>query len=314
MTGYEFNIIETYFSRLVGQGEQALGLKDDAAVFSVPNGMQLVVSTDTLNAGVHFIDDARPEDIAHKALRVNLSDMAAMGAEPYCYQLAMAFPEKPEKKWLEDFTSALLEDQEQFGIFCSGGDTTSIKGALSISVTIIGLVPAGAAIKRSGAKAGDKIMLTGPVGDAYIGLKALRGELDNCFNANVVKAYTKPTPRLDAVDAIRAHAHAAIDISDGLIADLGHICMASGLGAHVQISDDIFSKSGLKLIETGALTLEQLLTGGDDYQLLLAVPQEAVMHFPDAHVIGTFHKDSGVVVETVGGEVLDFIHTGWSHF
>lgn len=313
MTG-EFDIIAEFFLPLTqGRGE-AGALQDDAAILNIPENHELIVSTDTLNAGTHFLEDAQARDIAHKALRTNLSDLAAMGAKPYCYQLSIAFPEKPERKWLEGFTRALLEDQKEFDIFCSGGDTTSIKGALSISITVMGVVPKACAVKRSGAKAGDKLLLTGPVGDAYIGLKALRGALDNCFNAGVVKAYLKPVPRLDLADAIQAHAHAAIDISDGLIADLLHICAASGVGACVEMGDALFSKSGHKLIEEGRVNAEELLTGGDDYQLLLAVPEDAVGQFSGAQIIGEFIEGAGVTVKDEAGEILDIKHTGWSHF
>ncbi|MCB1533078.1 MAG: thiamine-monophosphate kinase [Alphaproteobacteria bacterium] len=342
MSKGEFEIIEKYFARLTETRAEALGLKDDAAILDIPPGHQLVVSTDTANAGTHFLVEASPADIAHKVLRQNLSDLAAMGAQPYCYQLAMVFPEKffssssraqsrdlknkdssaplrfsrndDGDKWLKNFTDALLADQQEFGIFCSGGDTTSINGALSITITAMGIVPAGGAVKRAGAKPGDVILLTGPVGDAYIGLKALRGELDNCFNANVVRAYLKPTPRLDLSAPIQAYAHAAIDISDGLIADLGHICAASGCGAQVQMSAGLFSKSGYKLIEEGRVSAQELLSGGDDYELLLACTPQDAAHFPGAIVIGEFTQGQGVSIMDESGETLPIKHTGWSHF
>lgn len=306
----EFDIIEKYFTPLSKDG-----LKDDTAIISIPSGHELVVSSDTLNAGTHFMPDAAPADIAHKALRSNLSDLAASGADPLSYQLNIAFPQKPSEKWLEAFTGALAADQKHFGIFCSGGDTTSIKGPLSISITALGLVPTRSAVRRDGAKPGDVIILTGPVGDALAGLKILRGEIRTENDDYFIRKYYRPTPRLDLTVSMRAYAHAAIDISDGLIADLGHICKSSAMAAVVELDKIAFSSPAQKLLETGAVIPADFLTGGDDYELLLAVSSSHAAHFPNTQIIGHFVAGvPGVRLLDISGKPIPLSHKGWSHF
>jgi len=320
----EFRMIEEYFSRLHEGQDAALSMKDDGAVIAVPDGHELVVSTDTLNEGVHFLKGAEPEDIAHKALRSNLSDIAAMGAWPYCYQLAIAFPEKPDEDWLKRFTGALREDHKAYGVFCSGGDTTSVFGeCLSVSITMMGFVPKGQAVKRSGAQEGDAVLLTGPVGDAYLGLRHLQGRLQDESASSFAPAYLRPQPRTGMDEAIRAYAHAAIDISDGLVADLGHVCRASGIGAWVELDRIIFSGAATSLIQGGKVTAQELLSGGDDYELLLAVPADHIKPLSEAlisggakpMVIGRFTAErEGVAITDDTGQALDFSHGGWQHF
>lgn len=314
----EFDVIGRYFEKLTMGRVEAGGLLDDAAILNIPEGYELVVSSDTLNAGVHFMADAAPGDIAHKALRVNLSDLAAMGADPYCYQLNIAFPEKPSGEWLSEFTDALLADQKEFKIFCSGGDTTSIKGALSISMTVMGLVSKGQAVKRKGAKEGDVLVLTGPVGDALIGLKILRDGLVVDQPENFIKACYRPMPRVALSEFIRTHAHAAIDISDGLIADVGHVAKASGLGVVIEADKVPFSDGARGLIEAGSITLADLVTGGDDYELALAVPPEVMVELETSGVkfypIGCFKAGGGVSVVNKDGCSVELNISGWTHF
>jgi thiamine-monophosphate kinase len=316
----EFDLIAQYFLPLTQGRPEAMNLRDDAALLSVPQGMQMVISTDTMNQGTHFTTDAAPANIAHKSLRAALSDLAAMGAEPLCYQLAIAFPQKPDPAWMAEFTAALLEDQQAFGVFCSGGDTTGIQGGvLSISITVIGLVPNDKAVKRSGAQDGDALILSGPLGDAFIGLQILRRDLHSDDDAYFTRAYFRPQPRFDLVPAMRVHAHAAIDISDGLIADLGHICAASNLGATIHLDHIRYSEAAQKLIEKGGFDYKNLLSAGDDYELLLAVPENAVAeimkHHPSAMQIGTFSsRHKGVVMIDSQGHSVPFEDSGWSHF
>ena len=310
----EFDFIEKYFAPLSKDG-----LKNDAAVLEIPDGHELIVTSDALNAGTHFMPDADPALIAHKTLRVNLSDLAAMGAEPLAYQLCIAFPEKPDEEWLKAFTNALQKDQQTFGIFCSGGDTTSINGPLSVSITAMGLVPKGQAVTRNGAQDNDTLVLTGHVGDACIGLKILQGEIESNKAEYFIDKYYKPAPRTDLTSLMREHAHAAIDISDGLLADLAHICKASGLGAELQITDQMFSEQAQTLLHSKIVTPETLLSSGDDYQLLLAVPEEAVATIleqaPGSIKIGTFTAEKpGISVLDKNGHPVDIKHTGWSHF
>jgi thiamine-monophosphate kinase len=305
----EFALIEKYFAPLSHDG-----LQDDAAVLSIPAGYELVVSSDTLNAGTHFLEEASPADIAYKALRSNLSDLAATGADPLSYQLNIAFPRKPDEEWLQKFAKALAEDQNTFGIFCSGGDTTSIKGPLSISITVLGLVPEGKAVKRDGAKEGDILILTGPVGDAWVGLQILQGKLKTEDDAHFIHAYYKPQPRLDLNEVVRRHAHAAIDISDGLVAEIEHICKASNLTVELQISKISFSPEAMKLLHTQKIKPEDLLTGGDDYQLLLAVSPEAALHFPYAPIGRFLAGPAKVNVFDAQNRPLTLSHKGWAHF
>ncbi|MCK5284616.1 MAG: thiamine-phosphate kinase [Alphaproteobacteria bacterium] len=325
----EFEIIKKYFAPLSHDG-----LKNDAAILDIPNGQKLIVTSDTLNAGIHFIENADASQIAHKALRTNISDLAAMGAQPFAYQLCLAFPEKPTKKWLEFFTKALQEDQNEFGIFCSGGDTTRIKGSLSISITALGLVPKGQAISRNGAKNNDAIILTGSVGDAYIGLQILsflslpylkqqsqrkKINLDKETEKYFIEQYYKPQPRIDLIKPIRKYAHAAIDISDGLIADLSHICIESNLSAQINLTPSMFSTQAQKVIKNNMLTAEELLVSGDDYQLLLAIPENNVKDFliqaPKCIQIGQFKKGKPIVtLMDKNNRSINIKHTGWSHF
>jgi thiamine-monophosphate kinase len=303
---HEFDMIEQYFAPL---GKD--GFKDDAAVLQIPARHELVVTSDTLNEGTHFWIGEEPAFIAHKALRVNLSDLAAMGADPFCYQLNIAYPKKPSEDWLRKFTGALAADQKEFGIFCSGGDTTSINGSLSISITALGLAPTGSAVKRSGAQAGDAVVVTGSIGDAFIGLEILRGNLKSENPAPFLNAYKKPYPATKIAVHLRAHAHAAADISDGLLADLGHICAASCLSAVIELDKIPFSCEAFDLA-----TPEQLLTGGDDYRLVLAMAPEDLPKLVFPHfVIGHFAAgEGGVKVLDKNGKSLSFSASGWQHF
>ena len=300
----EFEMIARYFRPLT-QGHDALA--NDAAVLSVPAGHELVVSSDTLNAGVHFMADAGPADIAHKALRASISDLAAMGARPYAYQMCAAFPGTPDAAWLGAFRDALLLDQARYGIFCSGGDTTSTLGPLSISMSVMGLVKVGEAWGRSGAREGDKIVLSGPVGDAWIGLQILKGALSTDDDAYFIRAYYQPDVRFLDVPA-----RAGIDISDGLAADLGHVCVASGVGAQVSVRDRMFSDPAWRLIESGTVHAEQLLTGGDDYCMIMAIAPEDVDD--DMPVIGTFDGEDVCIRERTGDVMMFDRGVGWSHF
>ncbi len=307
----EFDIIAKYFRPLTN-GDM---LQDDAAILEIPAGRELVITSDTLNAGTHFLEDESPANIAHKALRSNLSDLAAMGADPLCYQLNLAFPQKPSEDWFAAFTKALITDQKLFGVYCSGGDTTSIKGDyLSISITALGLVPKGKALRRGGAKEGDLVMLTGPIGDAFLGLKSLRNDLDY---PNAINRYRTPHPRLQSAD-IRDHIHAASDVSDGLLADLSHIAVASGLAADLHIDKFVFSGNVQHAFAKSIITPLQALAGGDDYELVLAVPLEhektILETFPNAFTIGTFKTGQGVRIFDEKGTDITPKTKGWTHF
>lgn len=320
----EFEIIERYFKPLtMGQGGPD-GLRDDAAVLAVPEGHELVVTSDTLNEGVHFLPDTSPADIARKALRVNLSDLAAMGATPFCYQLNLAFPAPPQEEWLKQFSTALLDDNRAFDVFCSGGDTTSIKGGgLSISVTAMGVVPTGNAVRRSGAKDGDVLALTGSIGDAVLGLAVLQGDYDAAVYEGAVERYLTPQPRTDCVEILRRYASAAADVSDGVLADAGHIARASALGVEIDVNAMPLSDDVRRGVDAGILSHEQAVKGGDDYELVMAVSPQNL----EALKVGL--NDLGVPLSVIGAFVsdhsdvrlvpepdfqIDLRRSGWTHF
>ncbi len=268
----EFEMIERYFLPLsMGRAEVA-GFKDDAAVLDIPQGYELVVTSDTLNENVHFLAGESPENIACKALRVNLSDLAAMGADPLSYQLNIAFPKRPDDAWLYKFSNALLADNRRYNIFCSGGDTTSIKGDfLSISITALGLVPKGQAVRRGGAKNGDFIVITGAIGDAYLGLKTLQDGLDNKVYEGAVKRYLCPEPRMESAGIIRNYANSAVDISDGLLSDVLHLAQVSGLGVEINLEKLQFSKDVQHALDNNIVNIDEIIKGGDDYEIILSV-------------------------------------------
>ena len=320
----EFEMIERYFLPLTRGHAGTAGLLDDAAVLDIPDGYELVVTSDTLNENVHFLAGETPANIARKALRVNLSDLAAMGATPLCYQLNIAFPQKPDEDWLSAFSKTLQEDNEAYGVFCSGGDTTSIKGAcLSISITAMGLVPKGTAVQRAGAKDGDYIVLTGSIGDASLGLKVLQDGLDVQSYAHAVSRYKVPCPRINIERIVRQYAHAAADISDGLLADCMHIAKASGLGAEIDFDKIIFSGDVQRALDEKIITPEDALKGGDDYELILAVsPENLPLMIRELQktklnpfVIGVF-KESNSVLSLLNTLTLcmDDKNLGWKHF
>ena len=306
----EFEVIDTYFSTLC-----PLGVDNDAAVLDIPSDHELVVSSDTLNEGVHFPVGANPRDIAQRALRVNLSDLAAMGARPLSYQLNIAFPSPPDQGWLKAFTQALKKDQDMFNIFCSGGDTTRIEGALSITITIMGIVKSGQAWVRSGASVGDALVLTGPVGDSWLGLQVVQNRLSTSNDMYLIDRFYRPTPRFfdPAIPEQCTDVKAAIDVSDGVVADLTHMCRASSVAAEIDLHKVPFSDVAIEMLGKGEINPQDLLTGGEDFELLLAVPFDVAERY--GTVIGAFTADAPMVtVMDQSGEELVFSKKGWTHF
>ena len=268
----EFNLIQQYFTRPSPQAD--LGVGDDAALVRVSEGNQLVISTDMSVAGTHFLHDCAPYNIGWKALAVNVSDMAAMGAQPKWATLAISLPEV-NQDWLAEFSRGFFACANSFNIDLIGGDTT--RGPLNISVTILGEAPAGKALKRSGAQVGDDIWVSGQLGSAALGLAHLQGkvqltnklvnELDTCL-----KALNTPSPRTALGLALRGVATSCIDVSDGLLADLGHILQASNLGAAIDL-EKIPCIELLKNNLDHPQFQELLIAGGDDYELCFTAPQ-----------------------------------------
>jgi thiamine-monophosphate kinase len=308
----EFDRIARYFAPL--SGPEGLGLRDDAALLTPPPGAQLVLTVDQMLESVHFLPGDDPALIARKLLRRNLSDLAAMGAAPLGYLLTTALPVQTPESWLARFAEGLATDQARYGISLMGGDSSSSKAGIALSITAIGAVPEGAALTRSGARAGDEIWVTGTIGDAMLGLKARLGEWTDQDGVLTSRSLL-PTPRLGL--ALHGLAHACIDISDGLVQDLGHIAKASGLAATIQAAAIPTSPEAARF---GDAALPERLTGGDDYELLLAVPpgHDAALRAACGAVpvtrIGQFTVGQGVRVLGADGADLPLSRTGWAHF
>ncbi|MCH7887990.1 MAG: thiamine-phosphate kinase [Proteobacteria bacterium] len=273
----EFSLIAELFAPLARGAPEALGLTDDAAVVEVPPGRRLVVTTDMVVAGGHFLADDPPAMVARKLLRVNLSDLAAMGAAPRTYLLALAVPRGTKEDWLEDFAAGLAEDQETYGIHLIGGDIVATDGPLVASLTALGEVSDGGEVLRSGARPGDLVFVSGTLGDAALGLRTLRGELagvDAAGRAALVDRYRLPQPRLALGARLSGIAHAAIDVSDGLVADLGHICECSKVGAEVEAERLPLSPAAQAAVDADRSLSPVVLTGGDDYEIAFTAGPE----------------------------------------
>ncbi|MEO8715786.1 MAG: thiamine-phosphate kinase [Acetobacteraceae bacterium] len=311
----EFALIARHFRPLAGPG--ALGLTDDAALIAPPPGRELVLTVDAMVGGVHFLPDDPPDLIARKLLRVNLSDLAAKAATPLGYLMTIAAPRDTPDAFFAAFAAGLAEDQAAFGITLLGGDTTATPGPLTLSLTAIGHVAPGAMVPRSGARQGDGVWVTGTIGDGTLGLLVARGRLADA-SGHLLDRYRLPRPRLGI--ALAGIASASMDVSDGLVQDLGHICRASGLAAEIEAARVPLSEPARL---AGAEWLAACLTGGDDYELLLAVAptNEAALAAACAAVgvaatrIGHFHAGRpGVIVRGRDGAPLALGPGGWSHF
>lgn len=315
----EFELIGRLIRPLARGCPAALDLTDDAAVLDVPDGRQLVVAKDGMVEGVHFLPDDPAELIAGKILRVNLSDLAAMGADPLGYLMVLARPRWIGDAWLEAFYRGLGEEQARFGLHLMGGDTVSTPGPLSLSLTILGLVPRGRALLRSGARPDDDIWVSGTLGDAALGLRILRGLAASEDEAlELVDRYRTPRPRLALGQALRGIATAALDVSDGLLADLGHILETSGVGAELQAETLPISACARSM--PGAL--DAALSGGDDYELLLTAAvadREAVLGAARSAAvpvtrIGRIEAKKGLRLIDPEGRPMPPRPTGWRHF
>jgi thiamine-monophosphate kinase len=360
----EFDLIEAIRARVdIRRGDVALGIGDDAALLDVPADRQLVACTDTLVAGVHFLPDTAPQDLGWKTLAVNLSDLAAMGAEPAWALLALTLPEA-DGGFVDHFAEGFAELAGRHGIALVGGDTT--QGPLSMTVTTLGTVPRGQALTRGGARAGDAIFVTGTLGDAAGALRVLRdsglglrrqdaganvGEADghgapghgrqhfegelqerrvsrdsvkqtaSSSRSTLFERMRRPEPRVGAGLALRDLAGACIDVSDGLLADLGHVCTASGTGAGIDIDALPVSPALAQMFGHDACRM-LAATGGDDYELCFSVPEgravEVETLLADAGCvatrIGRMTAGAGVRVTDAHGDEVEIPHAGWEHF
>ena len=313
----EFDLIRRHFTRPVRRA--ALGVGDDCALLAPKPGMQLAVSSDMLVEGRHFLPTVAPHRLGHKALAVNLSDLAACGAEPLAFTLALALP-RADESFLAPFARGLLALADSHDIELVGGDTTA--GPLNICITVIGQVAPGQALLRSGARAGDDVWVSGQLGDARLALEAFRGTvmLPGDAFARVRDAMELPQPRVSLGLALRGLASSAIDLSDGLVGDLGHVLQRSGVGAVIQL--DALPRSEILAGQPLNLQHECLLAGGDDYELLFTAPasRRAEVHAAAAlaqvrvSLCGRIEAGSGLRVVDSQGRLLDPVFRGFDHF
>jgi thiamine-monophosphate kinase len=319
----EFERIARYFAPLAAPG--ALGLRDDAAFLPGPDGDEYVLTADAIVEGVHFRPDDPPMQVAQKLLRVNLSDIAAKGAWPVGYLLTTSLPRSRGETWLEAFAAGLAADQAHYGIGLLGGDSTATTGPAVLSLTALGRVASGCRVLRSGARPGDLVYVSGTLGDAALGLRVLEGAisgLDPNDTAFLADRYRLPRPRLTLGAALVGLAHAMADISDGLLADLGHIADVSGVAAVVEAERVPLSAAATSAIARAPRHRQAPFSGGDDYELVFAAPAEAGTALDklarEAGVpitaVGRFTTGAGVRLVDGNGAALPIDATGWRHF
>jgi thiamine-monophosphate kinase len=318
------------FFRPLATDPGALSLIDDAATLTPPAGFDVVLKTDAVVGGVHFFEDDPPELIAKKALRVNLSDLAAKGAKPAGFLLSLALPSSIGDDWLSAFATGLGQDAADFHCPLFGGDTVRSPGAVMVSIAAFGLVPNGTMVHRSGARAGDHIVVTGTIGDAALGLAvrrdgdtARRWRLDARQRDHLISRYQVPQPRNALAEALRQHASAAMDVSDGLAGDFAKLCAASGVTAEIEVARVPLSDAARQAIAADAALIETALTGGDDYEVVATVPPAA------CDALKAAAKAAGVALAEIGiaqagepavrfrdatGKPLLFKRTSFSHF
>lgn len=299
----EFDLIARLLRPLTRGDPVALDLLDDAAVLPSRPGHDLVITKDAMVAGVHFLAEESLDVVARRLLRTNLSDLAAKGAEPYGYFLAVGWPSGSDVTSREIFARGLAEDGAAFDISLLGGDTFTTSGPFVVSATFLGWVPAGAAVLRRGAKPGDKLMVSGTIGDGWLGLMAQWGEVMD-EDSSLLRRYRQPEPRIGLRDALRTHAHAAADVSDGLLADSGHLAKASGCRVRVDLERLPLSPGASAWLETQPEDSEArlaLASGGDDYEIVCAVdPADAWAFRVAAAAVGIKVSEIGEFVEGEG--------------
>lgn len=321
----EFELIAKYFAPLAAGSAGAFGLRDDAAFLRVPDGHELVLTADAIVENVHFISGDPPDLIAAKALRVNLSDLAAKGAIPVGYLMTLCLPPHIAETWISRFADGLARDQQQFGIGLLGGDTTATTGPVVVSITALGIVPPGQALHRHGAQPGDLVFVTGSVGDAGAGLAVLQGaapELPDDAAAALVSRYRLPQPRLTVGPGLRGIATAALDVSDGLIADLGHIARVSGVRIAAEASRLPLSPGFIRLYGDNLPARAKAATAGDDYEIAFTAPASAraalarIAAASGVQIteIGRVESGAGAVLTGPGGQPIPLARPGYVHF
>lgn len=325
----EDSLIHRHF-RPLATDPGAFGLTDDAAIVRPAPGCDIVLKTDPIISGVHFFPDEMPEAVAQKALRVNLSDLAAKGATPLGFLMALALPDGTSEEWLARFARALGADAEHYRCPLLGGDTDRTPGLLTVSISAFGTVPNGAMLRRSGARVGDLVMVSGTIGDAALGLELRRSGdrkpwvlLAADERAHLLARYQVPEPRTGLADALLAHATAAMDVSDGLAGDLAKLCRESGVSTTIEVERVPMSPAARSALRAAPELIETILTGGDDYEILFTVPADGAAAF------GAAAAATGVAVTLIGrivagskaptftdasGAALAFSSPSFSHF
>jgi len=322
----EFDLISRVLAPLSASERGAFRLTDDAALLAPRKGCSFVITADAVVEGVHFLKSDPPFKLAQKALRVNLSDLAAKGARPRAYLMTTAWPDWVTGAWIEEFARGLRQDQDEFGLTLVGGDTVSTPGPLSISITAFGEVPGGKMIQRRGARSGDDVWVTGTIGDAGLGLTVALGQMSGATGRqsdHFLGRYQLPVPRVSIAPALARIAHAAIDISDGLLADLGHLSVASRIGIALNAMDVPLSDEASALVRAGVARIEDLLVAGDDYEVAFTAPVSArprvlaLSRRSGVRItrIGTASgRAPGVIAKAENGETLQISRAGFTHF
>ncbi len=324
----EDRLIARYFQP-IATDPGALGLSDDAAFIKPPPGCDLVLKTDAIIGGVHFFAEDAADDVARKALRVNLSDLAAKGAKPLGFLLSLALPKETGDDWLSGFAEGLRDDAARFGCPLFGGDTDRTPGPVTISIAMFGSVPEGSMVQRAGAKLGDRVFVSGSIGDAALGL-ALRKKndigatwnLNEAQRGHLLSRYLLPQPRNALAEAVRGHASAAMDVSDGLAGDFAKLCRASRVAAEIAVARVPLSDVARAVLAAEPAMLETALTGGDDFEIVCTVPAGKVDSFRAAAKaanvavteIGEVRAGEGVRFVDSHGQALAFKRASFSHF
>lgn len=326
----EFELIARYFAPLARGFPGAYGLLDDAAVIAPPPGHELVAKTDAIVGGVHFLLDDPPDLIARKALRVNLSDLAAKGAVPRAYMLDLMLPDTITEGWIAAFARGLAQDQKEYSVHLIGGDTDSTPGPVTVAIVAFGEVATGRMLRRGGARAGDMVFVTGTIGDAALGIEVLRDalpRLDTRSASFLVDRYRLPLPRVTVGPRLMGLATAALDVSDGLVADLRHICEVSDLAAVIEAPRVPLSAAARAAVTIRPGYIATVLTGGDDYEILFTAPPAAVEELTELSqaldvlitaigrmVAPFFGNEDRIAVLDDTGQPLAFDRGGWTHF
>jgi thiamine-monophosphate kinase len=324
----EDRLISRHFKPLA-RHPGALGLVDDAAVLSPPAGHELVLKTDAIVGGIHFFEDDPPDTVARKALRVNLSDLAGKGAKPAGYLLSLIIPKGIDERWLKGISRGLAEDGRKYGCPLLGGDTDRTSGPITLSIAAFGTLPKGTMVLRSGARVGDHVVVTGTIGDAALGLKlrhdsnaAKRWKLNPTMRRHLASRYLLPRPRNALAKVLRRHASGGMDVSDGLVGDLGKLLRASGVGADIEVARVPLSAAGRAAVKAEPKVVEIILTGGDDFEIVATIPPRKLKAFVAAArrtgvpvtEIGRVTAGEGARFRDAWGRALVFKRTSFSHF